>query len=157
MRLERIKLVKEGKPIARVDFAVYAALFFTAIFLFSYFVFPPKKLLDGIAVYLREEEIFRYEFGKGAQIGEGCDEIIFCQEEGTRVKITYRSGEDWNVILLDTGEQSAKMIEANCSVRKDCTRMQPLKSARGAIICAPHKLKILPLDGEADFSSPTLG
>lgn len=61
----------------------------------------------------------------------------------------------FNKIEVDQKQRTAKVIDANCSTSKDCTYTPSLKG-NSAIVCVPHKLKIVSI-GKTEATPPVTG
>lgn len=161
MGTQRIKFVKEKKPFAPLDVIVYAALAVLVAVLFAVFVFGADKTpLTGIRFVYGEETVFTYSFADGASVSAGWEDRIAVEEEGDLVRVTFYADAEkteYNVLAIDKAQRMAKMEDANCSRRKDCMYMRPIETVSGVIVCVPHGLKITALNGQEDFSHPSLG
>ncbi|MBQ9103936.1 MAG: NusG domain II-containing protein [Clostridia bacterium] len=73
--------------------------------------------------------------------------LVDIKEENGEVLITiYTSIEkdNYNTLLVNLADNSVKVIESTCSVRKDCVHTRAIVNGEGVIICLPHGLKIMP-------------
>ncbi len=162
--MSRIEEIKKRKPFAIWDLLIYGILIAVILLLFGIFVFGGSgKAADGIQITnLDGKLIYSYEYGKpkGKIALEWQDRVEEKQEEGTLLVTVYFDAEkkDYNVLAIDLEKKTAKMRDANCSFRKDCTNTKAVTSERDIIVCLPHKLKVCALGGEKeDLSKPSLG
>jgi hypothetical protein len=138
----RINLKKE-KAFKRADILVYFALVVLIVALFVFFVFIPSgKTYDGFYISVNGKKVAVYNYGSySPQIldNEFNDKIVYDKSNNTIT--VYFEEHGYNVIKIDERQKSAKVIDANCSVSKDCVYTPSLKGD-SAIVCVPHKLKI---------------
>lgn len=161
MGIERIEQIKKRKPFALADVFVYAALAVLIVVLFIVFVFSvPQAPIKGVQFVYREQVVYTYSFETGGKAATGWSKYFEERTEGDLVYVTFYEDEEkteYNVLCINLKEQSAKMTDTNCSHHKDCVYMDAIQSQNGVIICVPHGLKVLALDGEQDFDKPILG
>ena len=161
MGIERIEQIKKRKPFSFADIFVYAGLAVLIVALFIAFVFTvPQEPIKGVQFVYREQVIYTYSLETGGKATNGWDAHFEERTDGNLVYITFYEDDEkteYNVLCVNLAEQSAKMTDTNCSHHKDCVYMDAISSQTGVIICVPHGLKVLALDGEQEFDSPILG
>ena len=150
---------KNLKPFEIFDILIYGITAILVAVLFLFFVVLPKNgHIDGFKITLHGQELLRYEtatdkFTVLNQV-DGYTVDISKSENCQIITITDTDG-GYNKILLDTENKSAKVIESNCSSSKDCV-YSPAITKSGAIVCAPHGLKITPISSSG-FTEPITG
>lgn len=160
MSLSRVEQVKKRKPFAPWDLLVYGLLAVLILVLFAVFVFgADKSPVSGFRIESEGKVIYSYSFEKGAEIpAEFRESVSEKREDGFLfVTVTEEGGHGYNVLKIDLARKTAKMVDTDCSRHKDCLYMAEIASKSGVIVCVPHGLKVLALDGEEDFDHPVLG
>lgn len=161
MAFRQLEQVKKRKPFALWDLLVYAVLALFIVVLFVVFVFAADKSpIDGIELVYDEKTIYTYSFTDGAEIAKGWESRIEEQTDGDILTVTFYEDEartEYNVISIDLAARTAKVTDTNCSRHKDCMYMKPVATPDGVIVCVPHGLKILALNGEENWDDPVLG
>lgn len=151
MSLKKIKEVKTDKGFRRGDIFVYLAVLalFLAVLLWSLFGVK-EEALKGFEIYYGNEIVFSYSFtSDGTEIYSDVMQVISDNSESMTIRFE-REGK-YNEIYVDKTKKSVCVSDANCSNGKDCVHTGALDSTEKSIVCAPHKLKILPFgfsDGE---------
>ena len=129
------------------DLAVYLALAVLLILLFVCFVITPKnKTVSGFKVYIDGKEILRYEYslGKLEIVNDDYQNLIV--QDGNKITIfTDEHKDKFNTLEIDTDDYYVKVVQANCSTSKECVHTPAITTNTNAIVCAKHKLKIVPL------------
>ena len=150
--------VKSSKPFHFGDIFVYAIVSFVIIALFSFFVFFKKNNEHkGFEVIVKGQTLLTFTFS-GNQIKVSNEDLIFVEESDGGVYVTVYQDQEkqsYNVIYFNVNEKTAEVTESTCSLSKDCT-VTPAINKSGAIYCAPHSLKIIPI-GTEGFIPPTVG
>lgn len=162
MALRQIEQVKKRKPFALWDLAVYGALAMFIVILFIAFVFTADRSpIDGIRFVYDEETVYSYSFADGSFVADGWENRIEEERDGNELVVTFYEDEarsEYNVITIDLQRRAAKVTDTNCSRHKDCMYMKEIATVDGVIICVPHGLKILALNGEENWGDgPILG
>ncbi|MCI8343738.1 MAG: hypothetical protein HFE25_04750 [Clostridia bacterium] len=161
MSLRRIEQVKGKKPFAVWDLLIYGVLAVFIAVLFIVFVFGGNRdRTAGIRLVFREQVVYTYSFQEGGKAAQGWENRVALRTEGDTVFLTFYSDEEgkrFNTLMLDLKNGSAKMTNANCSRHKDCTFMEEITTQKGVIVCVPHGLKVLALEGSENFDKPSLG
>ena len=142
--------LKSAKPFMFNDIFVYAITFITVLILFLIFViFPTTSSGRGFAVYKDGQTVLTFTYGdRKLNVKNGF--TVSSKQADNGVYITVYTSKDksgYNVIFADTENNRVKVVESTCSTSKDCTHT-PAVSDKGAIFCAPHGLKIIPLGGD---------
>ncbi len=128
------------------DIIVYSVLITVIVLLFIFFVIiPTSKGAQGFKIVVDGTEIARYDYSLNRiSVTDGYENLIDVNGN----EITVYTDEDkihYNVIDVNSKTKSAKISAANCSTSKDCVYTPAISGEKGAIVCAPHKLKIVPL------------
>lgn len=152
---QREKLIN-AKPFTAWDIPVYAFTVITVFLLLLFFVIlPSPSNNDGFSVFVNGEKIIDYSYSDREIIFLNQDfegKVEFNESLNT---ITISQGHAFNVIEINNSSKSVEVIDANCSISKDCVWSPALKNG-SAIVCAPHKLKITAL-GESLSYPPVTG
>lgn len=156
MRFCRKESLKLFKPI---DILIYALLIIGVFSLFLFFVIlPTSSSNNGFTVTINGKTIFNYHYGSHTiDLVETSmtDNVIYNKQDSVITVYVDDDKQSFNVIKIDEANKTAKVIEANCSHSKDCVYTPSIKNG-SAIVCAPHKLKIVSL-GERVNTPPTTG
>jgi hypothetical protein len=129
-----------------LDLIPYAVLALTLVALFVFLVVLPKtSKADGFKIELYGKQIATYDYATKTLSVEKGYEANFEIEGDSITVYTDQNRIGFNVITIDAKNRSAKISEANCSASKDCVYTPALKGTEGAIICAPHALKVVPI------------
>ena len=150
-----IALFKSKTLFLRGDFAVYISLLVCIVLLFIFLVFPTQNNKnDGFLVSHNNQTVLAFTFSKTnpIEISDNYVNLTQIEERENGFKITVYLSENksaYNVIFVDTENLTAKVIDANCSERKDCFHAPAIKS-NGTIYCSPHDLLIKPLSLNSD-------
>ena len=141
------------------DIPVYAITLIVVALLFLFFVIlPTPNANEGFSLFVDGKKIANYKYGEySVQILDDAFQTNVVYDKTQSTITIYLSSDkvDYNVLKIDERDKTVKVIDANCSVSKDCVYTPSLKSG-SAIVCAPHKLKILPL-GESLSYPPVTG
>lgn len=150
--------IKKRKPFAAWDLLVYAVLAAFIAVLFAVFFLKDRSPISGIEIEIGEERVYTYSFRTGGGIASAWESRVSERREGDLVLVTVQTGDGgYNILEINVVEKSAKMRDANCSRRKDCTVTAALVANGGVIVCVPHGLKVLALDGQEDLMHPAIG
>lgn len=150
--------IRELKAYEKNDIFIYVFLLILIISLFLFFVIlPDTKKAEGFAVYYDGEKVFAlsYSAPEDYSITEGFENYFEVSLSENR--ITFRFPPDkseYNIITFDSEKKSVKVTESNCSVSPDCVYSPEIRNG-GAIICAPHRLKIAPLQDDGYYPPVT--
>ena len=161
MSYQRVEQVKKRPPFALWDLLIYGILAVAVVLLFVVFVFTAdKSAIEGVQILFQDEVAYTYSFEEGGTATQGYESrFALTEEDGKIVLIAYADDtrEHFNRIEIDETEKSVKVTDSNCSRHRDCVFMDEIKTKSGVIICVPHAMKVVPLDGKQDFSNPTVG
>lgn len=144
--------IKNSKPFVIKDVLLYTLIL---VFTATLFLIPllSKNNRNGFIVNYEGKEIFRYYYSeKEYSVTPFNGRIEITEEEFfSTVKICFGDSDtEYNILLIDNENNSVVMKDSTCSKTKDCT-YSPKVSDNGAIICAPHKLKITPVGGNKEL------
>ena len=157
MSLKKVEQVKVDKGFKILDFIIYAIIAVTvAVMFLVVFLNRNTDALTGVRVFVRGEVVFEYEFDGTPVYSETVTaDDVKEDEKGLTVTVNSAGG-GVNVIYIDKTAKTAKMLEANCSIRKDCVNAYPWKIDDNSktITCNPHGLRIEPF--LRDYSSPDI-
>lgn len=149
--------MRSSKLFYKGDLLIYSALSVMLIALFfALVIFPASKPTSGFEICRANDTILTYTDGK-ITVEEKYSSLVQIKsvEKGFEVTVyTDQTKTHFNVLLFDKKQSTAKVIESNCSHSKDCTYIPPIKNS-GTIYCAPHDLKIQPIN--SDFTPPVAG
>ncbi len=154
MSLATLKKEKTNKPFQKFDLIIYLVLAVIIISLFlGFVVFKGKKQSNGIEIILDETVIMTYIYENDSiTITDGYYNNLAIENIETGYKITVFSDDnhhDFNLILINKEQKKVSVLDANCSVGKDCVKME-ITNGSGSIVCVPHKLKIKPRGEEIE-------
>lgn len=150
--------VKNLKSFCFYDIIVYAITLLSIFFLFLFFVILPKEnSVEGFLVTVDGQRVVHYDLNTKIITTDVVDGVLVdidTVENGYIITVSFES-EHYNKIFFNISDNSAKVIESNCSSSKDCT-FSPAITSNGTIYCAPHRLKVLPITADG-FSEPITG
>lgn len=138
---EQLNKVKKSKIFSKFDIIIYifVALLIVALFLGIYLPIQNSKLLK-IQVIFDKKVIYEYDcienvtkYIDNAFVNEIIDNNIR--------KVSFNNGEKHNLFSIENN--TAKMLEANCSLRKDCVYSSQITKGGQQIVCLPHNLTIV--------------
>ena len=158
MSIAKIRQEKENKIFKRWDILVYAIiLILIAILFLTIFLTKDNSGLDGFKVSYDGDIIYTYNFStKEEQKEDKYIDILERSDSILKIRVHLSDLEhDYNIIQVNLQERVITVIDADCSVSKDCTSMK-IKSMSDTIICVPHKLIIEPI-GNGKIEEPTIG
>lgn len=145
--------IKKQKIFSPFDIVIYLSILIGVFFLFFFFVIlPPNKDSQGFKILVDGKTIACYTYSNSRFEVVDNDfngKLVFDEQNNTLTVYLNQNLTDFNVIKIDNANKTAKVIEANCSSSHDCVYTPWLKE-NSAIVCAPHKLKIVTIT-----SSPT--
>lgn len=148
---DRLEQAKKSPFFKKGDVIVYIALVALIVAMFlATGLSRNKSALEQIQILRDNQVIFTYDFlHDTVKASEGVS--VEQTEEGYLVTIT--DGDARNVLIVKK-EGYVKMLEANCSMHRDCVYMAPITDQGGFIECMPHRLIICA--GELNFD-PSVG
>lgn len=149
--------IRSSKLFFKSDLLLYLAIAVTVTALFLAFVIlPSSKPASGFEICRGNDTLFIYSAGE-ITVEEEFSTLISSQNVDGGLKVTVytdQSKTHYNVLFFDIEKNTVKVTESNCSFSKDCTYIPAIKNA-GTIYCAPHDLKIQPIN--AEFTPPVAG
>lgn len=137
------------------DLIVYATLLICLLLSFVLLVLPRQNIdTDGFIITHENKTVFTFTFSKSEplEIDENFVNLTQVKKLDDGYEITvyvYENKMEYNVIFIDTQNLTAKVIDSNCSERKDCYHAPAIKN-NGTIYCNPHNLLIKPLSLKSD-------
>lgn len=157
--MNRAQIVRDKRPFAVWDLLVYALILLLIAVLFVVFVFSDAFGAEdarGVRVEVDGVTVYTYVFGEGGTVSDGWEERIQSREDGEVLFVRISAGDGWNELAVNDGAGTVVMHDADCSFRKDCTVMRAIGEGGSVIVCIPHRLKVVPLEGE-DLNAPSVG
>ena len=147
MSLKKIGQIKEGKWFRGWDLIVYGVIAVTVAALFlSVFLTRDSSPASGIRITYAGATVFEYDYStdKYGSVNAGCIEINGDSDE--KLELTFRpNGGGYNRVVIDKKNRSVKVVDADCSARKDCVYSPAITDNSLIICCTPHKMIIEPL------------
>ncbi len=139
--------IKTRKAFGKLDFILYLTLALLLFLLFLFFVIlPSRSPAKGFKVTVGETIVFNFYYQDCSyDITDGYD--VKVKETDGVYEITVTTPAGYNVIQTKPSEGYVKVVDANCSIGKDCVYTAPIKTDGGAIVCLPHDLRVLPIGG----------
>lgn len=151
--------IKTYKPFEFNDIFLYSFILLLVFVLFLCFVIVPQtKQAVGFSVEINDKKVFSLNYSTREYIIEN-DFIHYIEvdkEQNTVIIFLNDEKTEFNKLLFDANKKTIKMLETTCSNTKDCL-YEPEISKTGIIYCAPHKLKVLPINNEFTPSPPVIG
>lgn len=148
MSLDAIKAVKTDKGYRKGDIVVYSLIlliFLTVLFAVIFGIRDDE--LSGFEVYYGNEKVFSYSFS--TESGNVYSELMtVISDDSAGITIRFENKGEFNEIYADKMGRSVRVLNANCSLGKDCVNTGALDGSGKIIVCVPHKLKILPVGGK---------
>lgn len=147
MSLKKIGQIKEGKWFRVWDLIVYGIIAVTVAALFlSVFLTRDRSPASGIRITYAGTAVFEYDYSsdKYSVIAADCIEINSDSDDKLEL-IFHPNGGGYNKVLIDKKNKSARVIDADCSTRKDCVYSPAITDNSLIICCPPHKMTIEPL------------
>ena len=151
--------IKVRKPFEVLDIFVYSFLLLIVFVLFLCFIILPQaKNAEGFFICLEEKQVcsFNYSTNEFMVFEEFSGKVDFDKENSTITIFLNNDKTKFNKVAFNKDKKVVKMIESTCSISKDCV-FEPEISKTGIIFCAPHNLKILPINGDFSPSPPIIG
>lgn len=152
MKSEIYTKVKSKKPFEFNDIFIYLGLILLIVVLFLFCVIIPQKNTPlGIEISKNNQKVLTFNYSSNSIVVESdFDNLVEIKKlnDGKLITIytnTEKSG--YNKIYIDLKNKTAKMQDSTCSHSKDCVSL-PKISDSGMIFCAPHALKITPIDSK---------
>ncbi|MCR4661330.1 MAG: NusG domain II-containing protein [Clostridia bacterium] len=142
---EQLNKARNSKIFSKGDIIVYIIILILLVGLFLV-IFLPKvdKPLEKIQVQYDGNVIYEYDL-KTNTTTQINNEFVTEQIDGNSVIVNISIGEAINILVIENN--SANMIEANCSIRKDCVYSQKITKGGQTIICLPHKIRVVGIGG----------
>lgn len=142
-----------------MDLLLYSLIVAIVFFLILFFVIIPKNTkTNNFYVYHDNELVVTFDFEKTVKIHEKYKNLVYTTDYGGGIYIKVLNENDpilYNVIKVDVTNKKVSVSESNCSKSHDCVKCPAIDSDKGAIICAPHHLKIV--GSTSDLREPTTG
>ena len=146
MKKSLFNRVKGSKVFYLKDLFAYAmAVLIVAVLAVVFLVLPDANNANGFKVELDGKAVLTYSFSTGDyEVFNDFVNVVTVEEVDDGITFTVKTSEGFNKIYISKTEKTAAVIDSDCSVSKDCVYSPKIKDS-GAIVCAPHKLKLFPL------------
>lgn len=152
MSQKKLEQVVKDKGFRPFDLLIYGGIAVLVLVLFlTLVVFRENKSLHGVQITYRGEQVFIYRFSDDeAVVLSQTIEIL--SNDGSLLKLIVHTPNDgYNEIEIDKTNKTVRVVDANCSWRKDCTHMSALDGDGATpISCVPHSVMIVPLGYDID-------
>lgn len=149
--------IRKSKPFEIKDIFIYGMALLIVIGLFlSLLGFNKTNDISGYKITVKNEIAVTLSFTDGVMVDPAFNELVLVKQGGNVFTITVytKDKSGFNEIIFNLAEKSVFVSKSNCSESKDCTHFPKLTNS-GSIYCAPHQLKISPLnDG---YKNPVAG
>lgn len=156
MKDEGRKITKNQKLFNWGDVFVYAFTLLIILSLFLAFVIlPSTQKSKGFKVMVDGKEVATYLYDGELSIKDNTYNDLIVVDGDTITIYLDKTKTHFNKIEVDQKQHTAKVVDANCSTSKDCTYTPWLKG-NSAIVCVPHKLKIVSI-GKTEATPPVTG
>ena len=151
------KIIKKNKKLFRwEDVFVYT---FTLLIIFSLFlafvILPSTQKSKGFKIMVDGKEVATYLYDGELSIKDNHYNDLIVANGNYLTIYLDQSKTHFNKIEIDKKQCTARVVDANCSTSKDCTYTPSLKG-NSAIVCVPHKLKIVAM-GKTEATPPVTG
>lgn len=145
--------IKNSKPFSPFDLIIYCVLALAVVSTLFAVFFAEKTSENQGAYFLYDNTVVaEYEFKNDKfTIYRGFENLFSVTDNGIYFYPDETSHEHYNLIITDGKNKTVRITDANCAGR-DCTK-QKVTEKGGFIYCAPHKLKIIPIE----MSDPVSG
>ncbi len=156
--INRIDKISTSKLFYKRDLIAYflVALVITALIV-VFVVTPLTKPTTGFCVK-KDGQTLLYFVENKVTVQSGYESLIDIEELDGSIIVTVYTNQtkaDYNVLLFDLANKTAKVTQSTCSLSKDCC-YSPAIINNGIIYCAPHGLSIEPI-GQGGFTPPVTG
>ena len=158
-KIRKIKSIRKSSPFKKWDLLLYSFIVAIVFFLILFFVILNNgSKANNFYVYHGDELMLTFDFDKNVKVNEDYKNLIITTDNQDSLLIKVVNKDDvslYNVIKVDTKNKKVSVCESNCSIGHDCVKCPAIDSDKGAIVCAPHHLKIVGSNG--DYRSPVIG
>lgn len=133
------------------DVILYCLLALAIVGLFCFgFATREAEAMNELLVYRDDALVFSYSFAEDKFTA--YEEVSLEETEKGYLVTVYTDGE-FNLFCIEK-RGYVKMLDADCSLHKDCVAMWAITDTSGVIICTPHHLKLCATDEVFD---PSIG
>ncbi len=149
--------VKNSKVFYLKDLFAYAvAALLIGVLAVFFLILPSTNNTRGFKVELGGNSVFTYSFStNNYEVFDEFINLVTVEELDGGISFTIKTSDGFNKIYISKTEKTAAVIDSDCSVSKDCVHSPKIKDS-GAIVCAPHKLKLFPLS-DSGMGEPITG
>lgn len=146
-----LETVRKSPYFKLTDLIVYALLvvLIVGLLIFGLQTRDQGEMLE-LLVYRDEKLVFSYSFEEDKYLSY---ENVKVEKSDKGYLVTVYTGDEFNLFEIDKAG-SVNMLDASCSLHKDCVAMWPIHDKSGVIICTPHHLKLCASD---EIDDPILG
>lgn len=148
MKEEKTNTANSIKAFKINDIILYALTIFIVAICFLTPLFIKNENTNSFSVYKSDSLVLVFDYEKDKCVIENeYLSLVEVKEENNEILITvYTSAEKthFNTLLVNLTDNSVRVKESNCSLRKDCVHTREIVNGEGVIICLPHGLKIMP-------------
>ncbi len=148
MSLKKVRQVKQGKWFRVWDLIIYGAVIALLIALFlAVFLTRDKTPANGVRLYYKGEAVCEYDY-KTDKLNIIKADNIQVEENGEELLhfTFYTDGKSgFNKVEINKKEKSVTVIDADCSLRKDCVYSPAITNNSSYISCPPHNFTIEPI------------
>ena len=157
MKKSLFNWVKNSKVFYLKDLFAYAvAVLLIAVLAVIFLILPNTNNTSVFKVELDGKAVLTYSFSTGDyEVFNDFVNFVTIEEVDDGITFTVKNSEGFNKIYISKTEKTAEIVDSDCSVKKDCVHSPKIKDS-GAIVCAPHKLKLFPLSDNG-MSEPITG
>lgn len=137
--------IKNSKPFYPFDLIIYCVLaLIVAVTVFAVFFTGKNVENQGVYILFDNETAAEYRFKNDKfTVNDGFENHFSIADNGIYFYPDENSREHYNLIITDGENKTVYIAEATCAGH-DCEK-QKITENGGVIICAPHKLKIIPI------------
>lgn len=141
--------------VKKLDVFIYAFIVILTISLFLGFVILPRPTKNkGFRVEIDSNNVFEFLYDDNSYtVNSDFDVDVEPCQDGFTVKIIHNG--EFNTLKINTSDKWVKVIDSDCSIKKDCVYFPPLTDDNGTIVCVPHRLVVIPLG--SGFIPPVAG
>ncbi|MBO4990105.1 MAG: NusG domain II-containing protein [Clostridia bacterium] len=133
------------------DIFLYLVLVLVIVGLFCFgFATKEEGELENLLVYRDDTLVFSYSF---AEDKYNAYEEVKVEETKEGYLVTIYTEGEYNLFCIEK-RGYVKMLDADCSVHRDCVAMWAITDRSGVIICTPHHLKLCASD---EILDPSIG
>lgn len=150
--------VKGTKPFKLWDVFLYGFIILIVFSLFLFFIIlNPKTQAETFSIYHQTKLVATFGFDGQVKVNQDYIDNVTTTSNDDYIFIKVINKQNlnhYNVIKVDKRNKCVSISDSNCSTGRDCTH-SPAIQGNGAIVCAPHSLKVI--SGSGDIRPPVSG